>query len=103
MKIIEYSDEWKQKWDNFVLTSNNGTMFHMQKFFDVDDSHFHFGLEFLFNQVFALRGGYMTNYEAKDFTFGFGLIWGRLNLDYAYSSLKYDLGSGNSISIKLRF
>lgn len=74
-----------------------------QKYFDVDESHFHFGLEFLFNNLLAIRGGYMANYEAKDFTFGFGLIWGRLNLDYAYSPLKYDLGSGNSISIKLRF
>jgi Acetyltransferase (GNAT) domain len=34
MKIIEYSEEWKTKWDNFVLESNNGTIFHLQKFFD---------------------------------------------------------------------
>ena len=34
MKIIKYSVEWKDKWDQFVLESNNGTMFHMQKFFD---------------------------------------------------------------------
>ncbi len=74
-----------------------------QKYFDVDDSHFHFGLEFLFNQVFALRGGYMTNYEAKDFTFGFGLIWGRLNFDYVYIPFSYDLGSGNLFSIQFKF
>lgn len=34
MEIIRYSEEWKEKWDRFVLGSNNGTMFHMQKFFD---------------------------------------------------------------------
>ena len=34
MKIIEYTEEWKDKWDNFVLESNNGTIFHLQKFFD---------------------------------------------------------------------
>jgi hypothetical protein len=34
MQIIEYSEAWKDKWDQFVLESNNGTMFHMQKFFD---------------------------------------------------------------------
>jgi len=34
MQIIEYSEKWKDKWDQFVLESNNGTMFHMQKFFD---------------------------------------------------------------------
>ncbi|MCO6472718.1 MAG: GNAT family N-acetyltransferase [Melioribacteraceae bacterium] len=34
MKIIPYSEEWREEWDNFVLSSNNGTMFHLQKFFD---------------------------------------------------------------------
>lgn len=34
MEIIKYTPEWKEKWDSFVLESNNGTMFHMQKFFD---------------------------------------------------------------------
>jgi len=34
MKIIPYTEDWKEKWDNFVLESNNGTMFHMQRFFD---------------------------------------------------------------------
>jgi len=34
MEIIEYSDNWKEKWDKFVIESNNGTIFHQQKFFD---------------------------------------------------------------------
>lgn len=34
MNIIEYTPEWKEKWDNFVEKSNNGTIFHLQKFFD---------------------------------------------------------------------
>ena len=34
MEVIKYSEEWKIKWDEFVLNSNNGTMFHLQKFFD---------------------------------------------------------------------
>ncbi len=34
MEVIKYTPEWKEKWDQFVLESNNGTMFHMQKFFD---------------------------------------------------------------------
>jgi len=34
MEIIKYTEEWKEKWDSFILTSNNGTMFHLQKFFD---------------------------------------------------------------------
>jgi hypothetical protein len=34
MEIIRYTEEWKEEWDKFVLESNNGTMFHMQKFLD---------------------------------------------------------------------
>lgn len=34
MEIVKYSEEWKEEWDRFVLSSNNGTMFHLQKFFD---------------------------------------------------------------------
>lgn len=34
MEIIKYTDDWKDKWDEFVLNSSNGTIFHLQKFFD---------------------------------------------------------------------
>lgn len=34
MKIIEYSEKYRNDWDDFVLKSNNGTIFHLQKFFD---------------------------------------------------------------------
>jgi len=34
MEILNYTESWKEKWDEFVLRSNNGTMFHLQKFLD---------------------------------------------------------------------
>ena len=34
MEIIKYTESYKQEWDKFVLTSNNGTLFHLQRFFD---------------------------------------------------------------------
>ena len=49
MKIIEYTEEWKEKWDNFVLESNNGTIFHLQKFFD-----YHPKSRFNFNHLIFL-------------------------------------------------
>lgn len=51
MKIVEYTPEWKNKWDNFVVESNNGTMFHMQKFFD-----YHKEGKFTFNHLIFLEG-----------------------------------------------
>lgn len=32
LQIIPYTDDWKNAWDDFVLASNNGTMFHLQRF-----------------------------------------------------------------------
>lgn len=50
MEIIEYKDEWKERWDKFVLSSSNGTMFHMQKFFD-----YHTPGKFNFNHLIFLE------------------------------------------------
>lgn len=52
MEIIKYSSEWKEKWDKFVLESNNGTMFHLQKFFD-----YHTPGKFTFNHLIFLEKG----------------------------------------------
>src|SRR3989339_1999348 len=50
MKIIEYNETWKEKWDKFVLNSNNGTMFHLQKFFD-----YHTPGKFIFDHLIFLK------------------------------------------------
>jgi hypothetical protein len=34
LQVLQYNDSYKKQWDEFVLHSNNGTMFHLQKFFD---------------------------------------------------------------------
>lgn len=34
MRVTPYTPDKKEEWDEFVLRSNNGTMFHMQRFFD---------------------------------------------------------------------
>ncbi|NOX19288.1 MAG: GNAT family N-acetyltransferase [Chlorobi bacterium] len=52
MKVIEYTEEWKEEWDKFVLASNNGTMFHMQKFFD-----YHEPGKFSFNHLMVVDKG----------------------------------------------
>ncbi len=52
MEIIRYTDEWKEKWDQFVLESNNGTMFHLQKFLD-----YHIPGKFKFDHLIFLEKG----------------------------------------------
>ncbi len=52
MEVIPYTIEWKDKWDQFVLESNNGTMFHLQKFLD-----YHTPGKFTFNHLMFLEKG----------------------------------------------
>ncbi|MDH7604324.1 MAG: GNAT family N-acetyltransferase [Melioribacter sp.] len=52
MEIIRYTEEWKEKWDQFVLESNNGTMFHLQKFLD-----YHTPGKFKFDHLIFLEKG----------------------------------------------
>ncbi len=32
LEVVQYSERWKEAWDRFVLHSNNGTIFHLQRF-----------------------------------------------------------------------
>jgi hypothetical protein len=73
-----------------------------QKYFDADN-HINFGLEAIYDNIFAIRSGYQTNYETRDLSFGFGLIWGNLKFDYAYVPFKLSLGSGNIFSLAFKF
>lgn len=52
IEILPYTEDWKERWDEFVLDSNNGTMFHMQKFFD-----YHTPGKFKFNHLMFLEDG----------------------------------------------
>ena len=52
IEIVKYTEDWKERWDNFVLESNNGTMFHMQKFLD-----YHEPGKFTFDHLMFLEKG----------------------------------------------
>jgi hypothetical protein len=52
MEIIEYTPKWENRWDQFVLSSNNGTMLHLQKFFQ-----YHKIGKFSFNHLIFLDKG----------------------------------------------
>ena len=56
------------------------------------------GVELVYNKMFALRGGYLFNYDSQSFTFGFGIKLPvssyKLAIDYAYA----DMGNLNDSS-----
>lgn len=74
-----------------------------QKYLPANDNHFDFGLEILYDNLIALRGGYQSGYESKSFTGGFGLIWGNFGLDYAFQPFIDGLGDASIFSIKFKF
>ena len=74
-----------------------------QKYSSSDDNHIHLGAEFLYNDTFALRGGYITGYESKGLTTGAGITWQSINFDYAYTPFDYNLGNSHTISLMYTF
>jgi len=91
---------------NFILNDSKfeiGAAAELQKYFEVDDIHLNFGAEVVYNNLIALRGGYQSGYESKNFTGGLGLKWGSLSFDYALSPFSFGLGSGHSVSLNFKF
>ncbi|MCH7774538.1 MAG: PorV/PorQ family protein [Bacteroidetes bacterium] len=74
-----------------------------QKYLDTDDIHFNLGGDIVYDQIFALRVGYQSGYEAKSFTGGIGLMWGSLRFDYTYMPFSFDLGNANLFSLQFKF
>jgi hypothetical protein len=74
-----------------------------QKYTPLDDSHIHLGAEAFYDEVVAVRLGYMTGYESKGLTTGLGLKWKGINFDYAYTPFDYNLGNSHTISLMYTF
>jgi hypothetical protein len=75
----------------------------IQKYIDTDDIHFNLGGDIIYDEIFALRVGYQSGYEAKSFTGGIGLMWGSLRFDYTYMPFSLDLGNANLFSLQFKF
>jgi hypothetical protein len=85
--------------DKFSVTAGAG----LQKYTAENNMHVDLGVEIVYNHLIALRGGYQSGYEAKNFTGGFGLMWGNFGLDYAFQPFSNGLGSANIFSVRLKF
>jgi hypothetical protein len=73
------------------------------KYTAADNLHLNFGTEIKYNNIIAIRGGYQSGFEARNFTGGVGLMWGNLRFDYALSPFRFGLGSGHSLSLNFLF
>ena len=75
----------------------------IQKYLDLNDNHFLLGAEIFYDEIFAIRLGYMSGYESRGITIGAGLFWNKLNFDYAFAPFSFNLGNVHSISLIYTF
>jgi len=94
------------------LLSGNGDAFmhseHHSLLFAADmvqprdyDQQYNLGLEYGFNDIFFLRGGYKLEYDEESYSFGFGLMYGNYRIDYAFNEFGEYLDSIHRFSIGL--
>jgi hypothetical protein len=60
------------------------------------------GGEVTFNGLLAGRAGYQFGADARGFSTGLGIHYGKFSLDYAFAKIGADLGDGHTFSISLR-
>jgi len=75
----------------------------IQKYVDTKVTHIHAGGEVFYDNLIAIRLGYMSVYESKVFVAGLGIFWQGINFDYAYIPYSYGLDSGHTISLMYSF
>lgn len=62
----------------------------------------HLGGEYMYRRTIAVRAGYKAGYDSYGGTFGLGVRYKNLDLDYAYILVKNDLGDNHRFSLGLR-
>ncbi len=64
--------------------------------------HLHVGAELDYEQSLFLRAGYMTGYDVKGLTAGFGASYAMLRIDYAVTPFSENFGTAHTVSVSLQ-
>jgi hypothetical protein len=62
----------------------------------------HMGAEYMYRRTLAIRAGYKGGYDSYGGTFGAGVRYKKLDVDYAFLLVKNDLGDSHRISVSFR-
>ncbi len=84
----------------------NGTLLAAAEIVSIKEegkAHLHLGAEYEYQQTFALRAGYQTGYETKDFSAGVGFKYSLFKFDYAFLPLSLDLGSSHTFTLGVEY
>ncbi len=70
----------------FVQSENQSLLFAFDMVQPRDyDQQYNVGVEYGFNNVLFLRGGYKINYDSESFSMGFGVAFQNYRFDYSYN------------------
>jgi len=68
-----------------------------------DDMRQHIGAEYAYRRMVALRAGYKGGFDSQGATFGLGVMWRNLDVDYAFLPVSNDIGDTHRMGIGLSF
>ncbi len=91
--IQEYSPKYREEWENFVDSSNNGTMFHKQAFLD-----YHEEGKFKFNCLMFWRGEQLIAVLPGGLKEATGAYWSPVGASYG-SIVTNDIAFSDSLEI----
>jgi hypothetical protein len=79
-------------------------LFTLDALFPNDDGvREHIGGEYSYRRMLSLRAGYKAGYEVQGATFGFGVLYRDINLDYAFLPVKNELGDSHRFGLAFSF
>ncbi len=70
--------------------------------YDTEDARVHLGFEASPLAALRLRGGILSGYDNRSFTWGFGLLWRNLKLDYANTPFDEDFDDTHKFTFSFR-
>jgi hypothetical protein len=63
----------------------------------------HIGGEYSYKRMVALRAGYKAGYDSQGATFGLGVVYHDIGLDYAFLPVSNDLGDSHRFGVNFSF
>jgi len=87
-----------------VASLDGRVLFTFDALFPNDDNvREHFGGEYSYKRMLALRAGYKAGYDSQGATFGFGVVYREIGLDYAFLPVKNELGDSHRFALNFSF
>jgi hypothetical protein len=87
-----------------VPSLDGRVLFTFDAMFPNDDGvREHFGGEYSYKRMVALRAGYKAGYDSQGATFGLGVVYREIGLDYAFLPVSNDLGDSHRFGLNFSF